>query len=555
VSEDKPAKKEGAMPKRLVEYWSETAGTVTLHDLRTGKKLPGIEAKSATAEAAQLCGCSENEILLGKRESPRQQMKIAILGWGSLVWNPRNLSIINSAWHPDGVLLPIEFARISRDGRLTLVLYQQPNQRNVLTLWAESQFQKFDAARNNLKECEGCALDAIGYVTAEGALPSVSDDLKTRIGQWAVAKEFDAVIWTELPSNFQDKQKVPLSPADAVAYLRGLQSDAKTAEAAKAAKEYVQRAPAQVRTEIREHIESELGWLPQSTDPTSVTSVIKSPDDLRIKEWEQCRTTVGRLDTILADLRKFGFSLITGLLTASAFLALLGVQTTQNLPTAPIEARVSPFMVIMVLIAALFSVDSYYQVLLSAAVDRALDLEVKTDPWMRVTKYLSVNAMLTKSTYVTLFLYLLLLAAAAGLAVFAVGGLGLKLWSTGPLGIPEVLIDNIGSWGGLVWVLLAAVIACILLYKFVIKKETPLWRGFLVLGAVTLWLTLGLGALMFAAAKCKRTDVAAASWVVALATFLAIYVEAYWVSVNIKSGLYREKPNRSWPEDAAKAEN
>ena len=127
MSEDKPAKKEGAMPKRLVEYWSETAGTVTLHDLRTGKKLPGIEAKSATAEAAQLCGCSENEILLGKRESPRQQMKIAILGWGSLVWNPRNLSIINSAWHPDGVLLPIEFARISRDGRLTLVRYQQPN--------------------------------------------------------------------------------------------------------------------------------------------------------------------------------------------------------------------------------------------------------------------------------------------------------------------------------------------------------------------------------------------------------------------------------------------
>lgn len=38
--------------------------------------------------------------------------QIAIIGWGSLVWDPRDLPI-ESPWHDDGPELPIEFARIS----------------------------------------------------------------------------------------------------------------------------------------------------------------------------------------------------------------------------------------------------------------------------------------------------------------------------------------------------------------------------------------------------------------------------------------------------------
>ena len=45
--------------------------------------------------------------------------KIAVLAWGSLVPEPRDLK---AEFEPNGPLLPIEFCRVSDDGRLTLVI-------------------------------------------------------------------------------------------------------------------------------------------------------------------------------------------------------------------------------------------------------------------------------------------------------------------------------------------------------------------------------------------------------------------------------------------------
>ena len=39
-----------------------------------------------------------------------------------------------------------------------------------------------------------------------------------------------------------------------------------------------------------------------------------------LTEWKKCRATIGRLDGTIADLRKYGFSLVTVLITASSFL-------------------------------------------------------------------------------------------------------------------------------------------------------------------------------------------------------------------------------------------
>lgn len=133
----------------------------------------------------------------------------------------------------------------------------------------------------------------------------------------------------------------------------------------------------------------------------------QAPDDPRVQEWSECRTTIGRLDTILEDLRKYGFSLVTGLLTASAFFGFT---------TTPVEARAAAFVAIMILVAALFSVDTYYAILLSGAVERALDLEAVLP--FRLTKTLSDNALKTKAVMFTVILYISLLVTAC-----AVGGL------------------------------------------------------------------------------------------------------------------------------------
>jgi hypothetical protein len=49
------------------------------------------------------------------------RMKVLVLAWGSLVWDPGALRLASN-WMEGGPVLPIEFSRISDDGRLTLVI-------------------------------------------------------------------------------------------------------------------------------------------------------------------------------------------------------------------------------------------------------------------------------------------------------------------------------------------------------------------------------------------------------------------------------------------------
>ncbi len=75
-------------------------------------------------------------------------MKIAILGWGSLIWNSGELKTKFTQWTEDGPLLPIEFARKSSGGRLTLVLYKDA--KPVKTLWNISESEDLEGAICNL---------------------------------------------------------------------------------------------------------------------------------------------------------------------------------------------------------------------------------------------------------------------------------------------------------------------------------------------------------------------------------------------------------------------
>ncbi|MGE0589862.1 MAG: hypothetical protein AB7O48_14895 [Cyclobacteriaceae bacterium] len=137
-------------------------------------------------------------------------MKIAVLGWGSLVYDPRQLrinkSIGNNGWCEDGPRLPIEFARISHNKRLTLIVFPEADLIN--TYWAESLDTELMVAMENLRDREGMpTVDRIGFVDLISVTRSAfssHDDLQ-RIESWAHEKSFDSVIWTGLKSNFRDQ--------------------------------------------------------------------------------------------------------------------------------------------------------------------------------------------------------------------------------------------------------------------------------------------------------------------------------------------------------------
>ena len=78
---------------------------------------------------------------------------IAILGWGSLLWRPESLAM-TSAWNPDGPLLPLEFARLSGNNTLTLVIH--PASPPQQTYWVTSACPSVADARENLGKREGC---------------------------------------------------------------------------------------------------------------------------------------------------------------------------------------------------------------------------------------------------------------------------------------------------------------------------------------------------------------------------------------------------------------
>jgi hypothetical protein len=76
-----------------------------------------------------------------------------------------------------------------------------------------------------------------------------------------------------------------------------------------------------------------------------------------LDEWKECRGTM-RFDGVLADLRKYGFGLVTALITAVGFLG----QTTVSS-----AVRLAVPTTIMMLIVILFALDRYYLLLLNAA--------------------------------------------------------------------------------------------------------------------------------------------------------------------------------------------
>ena len=175
-------------------------------------------------------------------------MRIAVLAWGSLVWDSGELKVARLKdgqidWHFDGPALPLEFSRISEDSRLTLVVDQSQGT-DCITLWALTTEPTIDAAAEDLRARERTSTRRIGRAHRDGA--SADGSTEAVIEKWLRVHGLDAAIWTALPPNFQEQKGEKFSFEAALEHLTGL-----SGAAAEAAREYIVRAPAQTRTAFR----------------------------------------------------------------------------------------------------------------------------------------------------------------------------------------------------------------------------------------------------------------------------------------------------------------
>jgi hypothetical protein len=179
-------------------------------------------------------------------------MKIACLGWGSLIWDPKELPV-SGAWQKDGPVVPVEFLRQSGNGRITLVL--DANGTQVPSLWTRLKSDNIDSAIAALQKREEIGdrdvIKGIGRWVGTSPPPLIPG-----LSDWAGKHCVDAVVWTAL--GFSSKGHADRRSADEVVqYLKTLRDEARST-----AESYVRRAPKQIDTAYRRRIEAELGWTP-----------------------------------------------------------------------------------------------------------------------------------------------------------------------------------------------------------------------------------------------------------------------------------------------------
>lgn len=187
-------------------------------------------------------------------------MNIACLGWGSLIWDPQDLPI-QRCWFKDGPLLPIEYARHSRNNCITLVIV--PVARYVRTLWTPMLTNDIDTAKKKIAEREGIRIEEnitkyIAHLNVNGSFDG-KDPIANIIGRWASSLGLDAVVWTNLPPKFNGEVGRIPTVEEVISFLNIQSSETK-----KRAEEYIRRSPLQIDTEYRRRIEAELNWTPLS---------------------------------------------------------------------------------------------------------------------------------------------------------------------------------------------------------------------------------------------------------------------------------------------------
>lgn len=162
----------------------------------------------------------------------------------------------------NGPILPIEFSRVSKDGRVTLVI--DPTAAEIQTHWIPLRASTYMEAVSELGIREKIEpamwLRWVGLETRAGdTFRQGESDSRVRrsIETWLERQTLDGVVWTALPFRGPNGEAERPSCDRLLDHLNSLEGEAR-----RRAEEYIRRAPESVRTSNRNRFEASLGWTP-----------------------------------------------------------------------------------------------------------------------------------------------------------------------------------------------------------------------------------------------------------------------------------------------------
>lgn len=181
--------------------------------------------------------------------------RFAILGWGSLIWDPQDLELATE-WMLDGPSLKLEFSRLSRSrgGALTLVIDPVHGEANTV-LYALSARSAVEDVISDLRRREITSAERIGFFDVPSGRQRCNADPSAAAGlrMWTRAKHLQGTVWTDLSSNFCEERGCGFSIDAAAQYLLYDLHEPGLSRA----KEYVRRTPTEISTPLRRRLENE----------------------------------------------------------------------------------------------------------------------------------------------------------------------------------------------------------------------------------------------------------------------------------------------------------
>lgn len=182
--------------------------------------------------------------------------RVAIVGWGSLIWDPDNLAPrLAGAWRMGaGPRLPLEFSRVSakRLGALAVCIDEAAGV-PCATHAVLSAREDADAARADLARRERAPLARIGLFCARTG--RAEGPAAQAAAAWAEENGLAGAVWTGLESNFLEETGAPFTLERAEAHLRALTGDSR-----REAVRYIENAPRWTDTPLRRRLAGRDWW-------------------------------------------------------------------------------------------------------------------------------------------------------------------------------------------------------------------------------------------------------------------------------------------------------